>query len=473
MLMRWHWPPENSLGRRPPATAGSSPTASSIVADGVGPFRPRAAAPDVERLGDDVADPAARVERGDRVLEDHLDRHPGLARSRRRSQRGEVDAVEDHRARPPAARPGRSPAPALDFPQPDSPTRPSVSPARTSRSHAGHRLDLAAAAAVLDPEATDRRGASRHSRHLPPAAGPAPAQPQREPAARTGGPASRPSTSGGASRAAQVLGVRAARGERAAGGPVDQVGRPALDGRQPGVARVGQPGRRAEQRLRVRHARSTRTASAVGACSTTRPAYMTRISSARVATTPRSWETRTIAMRRSALQRGQQVEDLGLHRDVEPGRRLVGQQQPGRAGDGDGDRHPLAHPARQLARVAAVPALRRGDADLPEQRDRPSALASARSISRCRRSDSVIWRPIRTTGFSDVIGSWKTMAMLGTPQRPEQLRRGPHELPALEPHRPRLPHAVAPEQPHHRPRQDRLAGAGLARRCPASGRGPG
>ena len=37
-----------------------------------------------------------------------------------------------------------------------------------------------------------------------------------------------------------------------------------------------------------------------GACSTTRPAYMTRISSVRVATTPRSWETRIIAMRRSA-----------------------------------------------------------------------------------------------------------------------------------------------------------------------------
>ena len=30
MLMRWHWPPENSPGRRSPAASGSIPTASSI-----------------------------------------------------------------------------------------------------------------------------------------------------------------------------------------------------------------------------------------------------------------------------------------------------------------------------------------------------------------------------------------------------------------------------------------------------------
>ena len=30
MLMRWHWPPENSPGRRSPATSGSMPTASSM-----------------------------------------------------------------------------------------------------------------------------------------------------------------------------------------------------------------------------------------------------------------------------------------------------------------------------------------------------------------------------------------------------------------------------------------------------------
>ena len=89
----------------------------------------------------------------------------------------------------------------------------------------------------------------------------------------------------------------------------------------------------------------------MGACSTTFPAYMTTISSVRLATTPRSWVTRIIAMCALALQVGQQVEDLGLHGDVEAGGRLVGQEQPGRAGQGDGDHDPLAHAARQLERV--------------------------------------------------------------------------------------------------------------------------
>ncbi len=37
------------------------------------------------------------------------------------------------------------------------------------------------------------------------------------------------------------------------------------------------------------------------------------------------------------------------------------------------------------------------------------ASASARSIPRCRRSDSVICLPIFFTGLSAVIGSWKIM----------------------------------------------------------------
>ena len=42
-------------------------------------------------------------------------------------------------------------------------------------------------------------------------------------------------------------------------------------------------------------------------------------------------------------------------------------------------------------------------------REMAASLASARFMRRCRRSDSVIWRPIRTTGLSAVIGSWKIM----------------------------------------------------------------
>ena len=51
------------------------------------------------------------------------------------------------------------------------------------------------------------------------------------------------------------------------------------------------------------------------------------------------------------------------------------------------------------------------------------------------------------TGLSEVIGSWKTMAMRAPHTRPQRSRRGPHHLLALELHRPRLLDAVAGEQP--------------------------
>ena len=45
-----------------------------------------------------------------------------------------------------------------------------------------------------------------------------------------------------------------------------------------------------------------------------------------------------------------QVEDLRLDRDVEGGRRLVGDEQLGLAGERHRDHHPLGHPARHLVR---------------------------------------------------------------------------------------------------------------------------
>ena len=57
----------------------------------------------------------------------------------------------------------------------------------------------------------------------------------------------------------------------------------------------------------------------------------------------------------------QQVEDLGLHGDVERRRGLVGEQQRGAAGEGDRDRDALAHAARQLVGVLVeTPARARG-----------------------------------------------------------------------------------------------------------------
>ena len=70
------------------------------------------------------------------------------------------------------------------------------------------------------------------------------------------------------------------------------------------------------------------------------------------------------------LQRGDQVEDLLLDRHVERGRRLVGDQQLGLAGDRHRDHHPLLLAARHLRRIGVDLEFRVGDADLGQQRDR-------------------------------------------------------------------------------------------------------
>ena len=67
----------------------------------------------------------------------------------------------------------------------------------------------------------------------------------------------------------------------------------------------------------------------------------------------------------------QELDDLVLDRHVEPGGRLVGDQQFAAAGDGHGDHHPLRHAAGELVRVGAHPPLRVGDVDGAQQVDRP------------------------------------------------------------------------------------------------------
>jgi AcrR family transcriptional regulator len=94
-----------------------------------------------------------------------------------------------------------------------------------------------------------------------------------------------------------------------------------------------------------------------------------------------------------ALELGEQVEDLGLDRDVERADRFVAHQQLGDAGQGAGDRHALALAAGQLTRPPAEQAVR--EADLVEQFGDPgrggrrrvrtpaSAMASPRIRRRC------------------------------------------------------------------------------------------
>ena len=67
----------------------------------------------------------------------------------------------------------------------------------------------------------------------------------------------------------------------------------------------------------------------------------------------------------------QMVEDLALHRHIQRGRRLVGDQQSRLPGQPDRDQRALAHPARQLMRVPVRADCRIVHADLGQQLHRP------------------------------------------------------------------------------------------------------
>ena len=109
------------------------------------------------------------------------------------------------------------------------------------------------------------------------------------------------------------------------------------------------------------------------------------------------------------------VEDLRLDRDVEGGRRLVGDDQIGLVQQRDRDRDALAHAAGELVRVGAQPLVGRGDADAGERVPRARARLVAADVL-VRLIASIICVSIRKTGLSVIIGSWKIIAMRAAAQ---------------------------------------------------------
>ena len=171
-----------------------------------------------------------------------------------------------------------------------------------------------------------------------------------------------------------------------------------------------------------------------------------------------------IAVPSSGLQVAHEVEDLRLDGDVERGGRLVGDEQLRVAGERHRDHHPLAHAAGQLVRIGVGARLGRRDAHRAQHLDRALARLAAPPIARCRRRPSAIWSPTVNTGLSDVIGSWKIMAM-----RVAADRRASRPRPASG--GPSLPNRISPpagyarrrgHEAHDRERGHALAAAGLA-----------
>ena len=116
----------------------------------------------------------------------------------------------------------------------------------------------------------------------------------------------------------------------------------------------------------------------------------------------------TIVSPSSSRSRSQQVEDGGLHADVERRHRLVGDQDVGAQRERPGDRHPLPLAAGELARV-------RGQVRLSSPTSASSSARTPRPDSREPRGAPAAARrsipPTVIRGFSEEYGSWKTIWM--------------------------------------------------------------
>ena len=117
------------------------------------------------------------------------------------------------------------------------------------------------------------------------------------------------------------------------------------------------------------------------------------------------------AMPKRRLQVAQQLQDLRLDGDVERGGGLVGDQQIGLVGERHGDHHALALAARELVRIGVEPLLGLRQPDQAQQLQHPRARGRAASGALCTSSTSSTCRSMVCSGLSEVIGSWKTMAM--------------------------------------------------------------
>ena len=260
--------------------------------------------------------------------------------------------------------------------------------------------------------ASPRPRASDSSTALTPARGYARARSPRRPRSGTR-PDGRPAIdrSSGTSVAADVLRVRAPRVERAPGGTSMRLGGCPLIGHSSPFSVDVMP------RQRV-HAAPTCRGAAARRRSRRSRAVLDRL--ARVhdedlvghvgddAEVVRDHDDRRAG---ALLQLLHQFEDLRLDRHVERGRRLVGDQDVGVARERHRDHRALAHAAGELVRVVPTRCLGMRDAHQLEQLDRAVAAPPSWTAPCAAMSGSPIWFPTRYTGFSDVIGSWKIIAI--------------------------------------------------------------
>ena len=163
------------------------------------------------------------------------------------------------------------------------------------------------------------------------------------------------------------------------------------------------------------------------------------------------------------LHLAQQVEDLRLHRDVERGRRLVGDDERRAAGERDRDHHALPHAARQLMRIVVDASLRVGDLAPRAAARWRAPRASARVARPCTISASAIWSPTLKTGIERGHRLLEDEADVGAAHlRASPLRRAPAGPCPGTAIRAAGDAAGRLHEPDDRERRDRLAAARFA-----------
>ena len=141
IITRWRKPPESWCGYCcEPALGAPMPTARSIAM--LARSRRSVAQPAMQAqyLGDLEADGERRVEARHRLLEDHADAIAAHGAHRAVGERRQIFAIEQDAAGLRSPRGGDGISRMIDIaetllPQPDSPTRPTVSPAPTAKRH--------------------------------------------------------------------------------------------------------------------------------------------------------------------------------------------------------------------------------------------------------------------------------------------------------------------------------------------------
>ena len=221
----------------------------------------------------------------------------------------------------------------------------------------------------------------------------------------------------------------------------------------------------------------------VGAFSTMRPPYITAISSVCPATTPRSWVTRITDMLRSwrCSAMRSRICDCTVTSSA-----VVGSSANSSVG-------PQARAMAIITRWRMPPdsscgywSRRRAASGIRTSRSSRSAVSRAvfLDISRCTRSGSAIWSPIFISGFSDVIGSWKIIA-ISWPQTwricdvdrpisscpsnftdPSRIRLLPASSPITDRDSTVLPEPDSPTMPSVRPRSSEKLTPSTARTTP-------